>query len=343
VLTRKQALLIVGMLVLSALCLAERPITGDLAAPSYRIVELPPLPGDKECVSSAVNEHGVVAGTSGDHATYWKDEKPFPLADFGRGSIAYGINDLGQVVGEARTPNGEWHAVLWSSGKIQDLGTLGGNYSAAMSINNKGVIVGNSEIHPLNHTARAFIWKARHMAPLKTPSSGDSSQANKINNNGEIVGYACLPGGSPCRAVLWKSADAYSFISDDEADIAQVINDRNEIVGTSDHSASDLASPPFFWSKGRLRLLKTPPSHRHLVPFAINNLGMIVGKSMDGRVPESTAFLYWKERLYDLNTIIGDKKVLVVTGAVGVNSHGFIAGNAVRDKKLLAVMLIPVK
>ncbi len=59
-------------------------------------------------------------------------------------SIAYGINNRGQVVGYSTTASGEYHAFLWEDGEMTDLGTLGGAYSVAYGINSRGQVVGYS-------------------------------------------------------------------------------------------------------------------------------------------------------------------------------------------------------
>ncbi len=66
----------------------------------------------------------------------------------GWGSYAYGINNLGQVVGTSQTSAGAWHAFLYSGGVMTDLNSkLPANsgwiaLSQANSINNNGQIVG---------------------------------------------------------------------------------------------------------------------------------------------------------------------------------------------------------
>ena len=60
----------------------------------------------------------------------------------GISSEATGINDSGQVVGEADTSAGVDQAFLFSNGSMANLDTLGGNFSEAYGINNNGQVVG---------------------------------------------------------------------------------------------------------------------------------------------------------------------------------------------------------
>jgi probable HAF family extracellular repeat protein len=58
-------------------------------------------------------------------------------------SYAYGINDAGQVVGQASTAgNVATHAFIDNGSVMTDLGTLGGTYSSANGINDAGQVVG---------------------------------------------------------------------------------------------------------------------------------------------------------------------------------------------------------
>jgi len=60
----------------------------------------------------------------------------------GSTSVAYGINDSGQVVGSAFTSTSSQHAFLYSNGTMNDLGTLGGSSSYAWSVNDSGQVAG---------------------------------------------------------------------------------------------------------------------------------------------------------------------------------------------------------
>ena len=51
-------------------------------------------------------------------------------------------------------------AVLWSSDRITDLGTLGGRNSFANAISDKGLIIGYSELRPGSSAYHAFRYEA---------------------------------------------------------------------------------------------------------------------------------------------------------------------------------------
>ena len=57
------------------------------------------------------------------------------------GLTAYGINDSGQIVGDAAKSSRAVHAFLYCNGTMQDLGTLGGTNSEAAGINNSAQVV----------------------------------------------------------------------------------------------------------------------------------------------------------------------------------------------------------
>ena len=60
-----------------------------------------------------------------------------------RASVAFGVNNVGQVVGESDTTSGYSHAFLYGEGTMTDLGTLGFNGGAGSGINDAGEVVGD--------------------------------------------------------------------------------------------------------------------------------------------------------------------------------------------------------
>ena len=62
-----------------------------------------------------------------------------------RNDNARDINGSGQIVGQTETACGQ-RAALWQNGTVTDLGTLGGDTSAAFGINESGHVVGQAQL-----------------------------------------------------------------------------------------------------------------------------------------------------------------------------------------------------
>lgn len=165
-----------------------------------KITDLGAISGSYSAAYS-INDVGQVVGWLGTenkgkkHASLWKDAKVTEL-ETDSNSVAYSINNRGQVVGEWDTSNTTSHAVLWSRGKMIDLGSLGGNYSVAYSINNHGQAVGSS--FTSSGSQHAFIWYKGKMTDLNSLLAPNSSwiltTARAISNSGQIVGYGLFNG-----------------------------------------------------------------------------------------------------------------------------------------------------
>ena len=170
-------------------------------------------------------------------------------------SYAYGINNSGQVVGEA-DPNGDSdlsHAFLYSGGTMQDLGTFGGMNSEAYSINNSGQVAGNflgttGPFNPpvSNTFVHPFIYSGGTMSDLGTvigsdfgTTSENYSYAHAINDNGLVVGQVS---NCPATTPYWKAfvysggtVTALGTLGGDSS-YAYGVNDSGQIVGSADIS-----------------------------------------------------------------------------------------------------------
>src|SRR5690348_3907855 len=72
---------------------------------------------------------------------------------------------------------------------LTDLGTLGGTFSFAGGINNRGDIEGFSTL-PGDTAVRAFLWRNGHMMDLGTLGGPNSFASWRLNERGEVGGTA---------------------------------------------------------------------------------------------------------------------------------------------------------
>jgi len=113
-------------------------------------------------------------------------------------SIAYGINDRGQVDGFATVPgDGATHAFVWKNGPLVDLGTLGGPNSQSFAGPSEALqaagLAETSMSDPngedfcglgTNLICIGFLWHNGVMTPLDT-LGGNNGQADEINDQGQ--------------------------------------------------------------------------------------------------------------------------------------------------------------
>jgi probable HAF family extracellular repeat protein len=194
------------------------------AAGGYTITDLGTLPGSASTWDwqQSINNDGVVAAYAnntadpnafaGDSSFLWKNGKITHLPGlFGAtDTVAFSLNNEGQVVGRS-TPAGEKnHAVLWDHGVIQKLGELPGqpghghNSSAAVKINDRGQAVGYSRnTVDFPNTRQAVLWYKGTIAQLPPlPNGGNLDEGLGINEEGQIVGFSG-PAGGPEHPALW--------------------------------------------------------------------------------------------------------------------------------------------
>ena len=108
------------------------------------------------------------------------------------------LNDRGQCVGVSLNEStGRIEAFIQEKGRRTMLGTLGGSFSIARSINNRGDIVGGS-LTEGDENFHGFLYRNRKLHDLNEfvdPASGwEMIQAMSINNRGEIIGIGCRDG-----------------------------------------------------------------------------------------------------------------------------------------------------
>lgn len=147
-----------------------------------------------------------------------------------------GANNRGDLIGNASFADEVTsHPFLWSKGKFIDLGTFGGTFGDANSINDEGTVTGHAA-NPDN-SVHGFLWKKGVLTDIGTVDGDDCSVGFSINSANQIVGQSFACDGSVSHAFLWengKIVDLNSLISrgsDLQLQVAGTINKSGEIAG----------------------------------------------------------------------------------------------------------------
>jgi len=235
--------------------------------------------GGYESNAASLNNRGMVVGSATNavpdpsacfgfgtqcRAVLWRNGVIQDLGTLGGpDSLASLINERGQVAGMANT-NTSPSAVcfpfssltadpfLWEKGRMTDLGTLGGTCGLPLALNNRGQVVGISNL-PGDAVTHPFLWPGAdgRMQDLGT-LGGDFGNPNAINEAGEVVGYSNTTNGGPVIAFLWKKGVMTNLgtLDGDCASTAQAVNAKGQIVGYSSTNCD-----PFSFSAGRRAVL----------------------------------------------------------------------------------------
>ena len=290
------------------------PLTGGFAfeAVLWRkdgsIIDLGTL-GGNDSIAFAVNNSGQVAGgalnTIPDpyaasvffvpgvtqvHAFRWTTSQG--MRDLGTlggtDSFAFLLNERGQIAGMSFTNTAANSSTgyptldpfLWENGKMLDLGTLGGTSGVANGLNNRGEVVGASNL-PGDSTEHPFLWsEGEGMKDLGT-LGGTFGHADFINNAGDVVGFATTANDQTGHAFLWRQGVMTDLgtLGADPASESVCVNSQGQVVGGTFGPSGDLRA--FLWENGGPMVeLNTliPPNHGLQLTDAtyINDHGEIV-------------------------------------------------------------------
>jgi probable HAF family extracellular repeat protein len=239
-------------------------------------------------------------------------------------SAAYGINDNGDVVGEAEFPNGDSHAFLYDGAlPIDDLGTLGGTFSSAQDVNINNEVAGDST--DAAGIDQSFSWTAGLLQPIQT-LGGSGGFAVAVNDNGVIVGNSDTAAGE-LHVYMYDGSltDVSLFLAPLGAtfSIAGDINASNEVVGQAVLSNfSDTRG--FRWSPGnQAQLLDALLEGKESGARAVSSNGEVVGFSDSAGAPGDYHAVAWNSSgsITDLGKLGGSNAV-----ALGVDDAGEVVG-----------------
>ena len=266
------------------------------------------LPAGPLSTLDAINDRGVVAGTDTlGHAATWNPATnrviDLGLLPESYGSQALALNNRGDAAGVSRArldASYDMRAFRWTSrGGMADLGTLGGRFSTAAAINNRGNVVGYSNLADCQ-TSHAFLWTPRRgMLDLGTLPGTTSSVATDINDRDQVVGYsyALISDSTGQHQVThgfqWTSRGGMTDLGTLGGDDVQAaaVNDRGVVAGTS--TTADGSRHVFTWTRRTgIRDLGTM-GEQNITVRGLTNTGVITGFRQVGPSPDPTrAYLF---------------------------------------------------
>ena len=252
------------------------------------------LPGIPGAVPSAINNPGQIAGTysvpsSGGETIYGFIDtngtvtrlEPAPNTIY----IHIGqINDLGQVIGDYQTADGQGHGFVYSNGTFSQINVPGVTGVSPTAINNLGQIVGSynektgDPAHPLKTVG--FIDTNGKITTID-PSFATSTDPVAINDKGQVAAnYFDAQGGG---AFIYDGGKIEQITPPDAIDIlVKDINNAAQVVGTytdkflTPEPAGSFGAHGFVYKNGTFTDI-TAPDGAPTFPLRINDVGQVIG------------------------------------------------------------------
>jgi uncharacterized membrane protein len=327
----------------------------------------------------------VIPGLPELRAVIWKNGKIRDLGTLGgSSSFSQAVNDRGQVTGLALNgipdPFSFYYQYLYclpfqicpanatqtrgfvwdEKDGMQDIGTLGGPDAFPSLINQRGQIAGFSYTDSTPNattgfpTLHPFLWeKGKGMKDLGSLGGTTTAAVNGLNERGQVVGGALLPGDLINHPYLWDGEKLIDLVAPPFGGSADGeafwINETGEVVGIAGVPAPcPGATPPreaahaFLWRQRAMIDLGALPGSPISQANFINSRSQIVGDSTPCDFSSITGFLWENGSLVDLNTLVPSDTPFYVFTASFISDRGEIAAfGSLANGDQHALLLIP--
>ena len=331
---------------------------GQGIADGYRILDLGTLGastlGDEWSEANDINCKGQVTGSStfpgnGNYRAFrWSPASQVMENVAGMDYTTHGkaINKKGHIVGFGSSNNGDGSILYFKGNTVQELASLSGSLTdgAALSINNKGYIVGRSLLgsqssNPFTH---ATFWHKNKLWDISRRALNDNEAiANYVSNEKKVVGTQVNSQTQETEGFVLDlsngNVDLITGLYDGVAN-PLAINRNDVAVGyNTPHSGFTRA---FLWENG----VTTDIGSNEFASYAydINRYNVVVGFEYESNGGATYAYAYRNGVLENLNDLIDPNDSWDLRVAKGINDRGEIVGWGYHDGEKRAFVLRPV-
>jgi probable HAF family extracellular repeat protein len=290
------------------------PHTGGPAAVAVmfkhgRVISLGTLPGGAESFAQDITGQGQIAGDSSNgtpdpfpnpnvffpwgtetRGFVWRNGVMHDLGTLGGAdTLEYAQNNRGQIIGASYTnstvnPATGYPTIdpyRWQHGHMTDLGTLGGHFGFANWINDRGEVVGQSDLAG-DQNAQPFLWKDGLMIKLPTIGGGYGF-ASWISERGYVTGgYLAPPHQRTFHGFLWHDGKMTDLppVGGAPNAFGNAVNDYGQVVGNENNAKNSEELIAVLWSGGHgynLNTLVAPSPLQMISADYITSQGDIFG------------------------------------------------------------------
>ena len=233
---------------------------------------------------------------------------------------------------------------------MHDLGTLGGPDSIAYEISQSGKVAGWSYVNYVPNpttgvpTVDPFLWDNGKMTDLGN-FGGATSGVWDVNNKGQVVGLAYLPGDLMWHGFFWNGVLVDTGSLGGRGAYLGWVNESGVAVGGS-FLADEQTVHTTLWSKGTLTDIGAVGQDTCAQAYAINSSQQAVGESAPSCSvwPFGGRAFLWENGgpMVDLNALIENPSDLHVYYPLYITDSGQIIGAAtLPGGNVRLVVLIP--